>query len=127
MKWFTEKSDRIDLFSSRAKGIIASIPVGRVATYGQIAMLSGNRRAARQIAWILHSSSSKYNLPWHRVINRMGKISLPRGGGYEEQKSLLIKEGVRFDRKESIDLGSFGWNPGRDRELQTGKGKQDKK
>jgi methylated-DNA-protein-cysteine methyltransferase-like protein len=111
----------MNLFSSRAKSIIASIPAGKVATYGQIAILAGNRMAARQVAWILHSSSSKYNLPWHRVINRMGKISLPRGGGYEKQKSLLKKEGIRFDRKESIDLNSFGWSPGRELWIKIGK------
>lgn len=110
----------MDFFSSRAKSIIASIPEGRVATYGQIAMLAGNRRAARQVAWILHSSSSKYSLPWHRVINRLGKISLPRGCGYEEQRALLMEEGIRFDGGESVDLDNFGWSPGRDRERQTG-------
>ncbi len=103
----------MDFFSSRVKSVIASIPAGRVATYGQIAMLSGNRRAARQVAWILHSSSSKHGLPWHRVINRLGKISLPRGGGYEEQMALLMREGIQFDREEYVDLGSFGWSPGR--------------
>ena len=109
----------MDFFSSRAKSIIASIPAGRVATYGQIAMLAGNRRAARQIAWILHSSSSKHGLPWHRVINRLGKISLPHGGGYEEQMALLIKEGVQFDREECVDLVNFGWSPGRSFRMKT--------
>ena len=105
----------MDSFSSRAKSIIASIPEGRVATYGQIAMLAGNRRAARQVAWILHSSSSKHSLPWQRVINRLGKISLPRGGGYEEQMALLRKEGIQFDSEECVDLEDFGWNPGTQR------------
>jgi methylated-DNA-protein-cysteine methyltransferase-like protein len=116
MEQIPKKIDQIDLFSSRVKSLIAAIPAGRVATYGQLAILAGNRKAARQVAWILHSSSSKYNLPWHRVINRMGKISLPRGDGYEEQKSLLIEEGIQFDMRECVDLGSFGWSPGQDRE-----------
>jgi len=94
----------MDSFSSRVKSIIASIPEGRVATYGQIAMLAGNRRAARQVAWILHSSSSKHGLPWQRVINRLGKISLPRGGSYEEQMALLIKEGYNLTVRNALIL-----------------------
>ena len=106
-----EKRSGAEMFSSRVKNIIASIPEGRVATYGQIAMLAGNRRAARQVAWILHSSSSKHGLPWHRVINRLGKISLPHGGGYEEQRVLLIKEGIQFESEERVNLADFGWSP----------------
>ena len=109
--WSCELSDTVDSFSSRVKSIIASIPEGRVATYGQIALLAGNRRAARQVAWILHSSSSKHGLPWQRVINRLGKISLPRAGGYEEQMALLIKEGIQFDSEGCVDLVDFGWSP----------------
>ena len=110
--WSCELSDTVDSFSSRVKSIIASIPEGRVATYGQIALLAGNRRAARQVAWILHSSSSKHGLPWQRVINRLGKISLPRAGGYEEQMALLIKEGIQLDSEGYVDLVDFGWSPG---------------
>jgi methylated-DNA-protein-cysteine methyltransferase-like protein len=109
----------MESFSSKAKKVIASIPHGRVATYGQIAMLAGNPGAARQVAWVLHSSSLKHNLPWHRVINRMGKISLPRGGGYEEQKSLLMEEGIQFGMEDSVDFVRFGWSPGRGRERRT--------
>jgi methylated-DNA-protein-cysteine methyltransferase-like protein len=101
-----------ELFSSRVKSMIKRIPYGKVATYGQIAALSGNHRAARQVAWILHSSSEKNKLPWHRVVNRRGEISLEPGFGYEEQKHLIIKEGIRFDKKDRIDLEHFLWNPG---------------
>ena len=90
--WSCELSDTVDSFSSRVKSIIASIPEGRVATYGQIALLAGNRRAARQVAWILHSSSSKHGLPWQRVINRLGKISLPRAGGYADKRGDTIRQ-----------------------------------
>jgi methylated-DNA-protein-cysteine methyltransferase-like protein len=101
----------MDSFTARVKRIIGSIPAGRVSTYGQIALLAGNVRAARQVAWVLHTSSSKDRLPWHRVINRMGKISLPQGGGYEEQRALLEGEGLWFDEEDRIDLGRFGWSP----------------
>jgi methylated-DNA-protein-cysteine methyltransferase-like protein len=98
-------------FSRRVKDVIKCIPYGNVATYGQVASVAGNYRAARQVAWILHSSSEKDNLPWHRVINRKGEISLQPGCGFEKQKQLLEKEGVTFDRRGRIDLEHFLWNP----------------
>ncbi len=94
------------------KRIIKSIPRGKVCTYGQIAACAGNHRAARQVAWILHSSSEKDRLPWHRVINRKGRISLKDLNGYELQKFLLEKEGVRFDTRDTIDLAQYLWQPG---------------
>ena len=99
-------------FSDRAKQAISDIPFGKVATYGQIAACAGNHRAARQVAWLLHSSSRKDNLPWHRVINSRGTISLPIGGGFEEQKVLLEGEGVHVDETGRIDLSKYLWNPG---------------
>jgi len=99
-------------FSDRAKQAITGIPYGKVATYGQIAACAGNHRAARQVAWLLHSSSRKDNLPWHRVINSRGSVSLPIGGGFEEQSMLLENEGIHVDEKGRIDLSKYLWNPG---------------
>jgi methylated-DNA-protein-cysteine methyltransferase-like protein len=78
-------------------------------TYGLVAAMAGNPRAARQVSRILHSSSRKHGLPWHRVINSRGTISLPRGNGYEEQKNLLINEGIFSSDDDSIDLNNFLW------------------
>ncbi|MFX1511883.1 MAG: MGMT family protein [Promethearchaeota archaeon] len=100
----------IDSFTERVKTLIKEIPTGKVATYGQIATYAGNHRAARQVAWILHSSSRKDRLPWHRVINSKGRISLPKGHGYESQKEMLESEGIIFDEKDKIDLDQFLWN-----------------
>lgn len=100
----------VSLFSKQVIKIIKRIPAGKVATYGQIATLAGNNKAARQISRILHSSSGKYELPWHRVINRKGKISLNPGDGYELQKMLLENEKIQFDKNDRIDLSRFGWN-----------------
>lgn len=91
--------------------IIKKIPKGKVATYGQVAALSGSPRAARQVVRVLHSSSRKENLPWYRVISKAGKISLKRGEGYEEQKAILMGEGVVFNIDESIDLKMYLWSP----------------
>lgn len=102
----TEKS-----FYHRVVDAIQSIPKGKVATYGQIAGYAGSRRAARQVAYILHSSSEKHDLPWHRVVNSKGGISLKPGQGYELQKRRLEAEGVVFKEDGSIDLKRFQWRP----------------
>lgn len=98
-------------FTLRAKKIIQDIPRGRVATYGLIAANSGNPGAARQVARILHASSRKDNLPWHRVVNRNGRISLKPSQGFERQKQMLQKEGVVFDKDSAIDLDVYLWQP----------------
>jgi methylated-DNA-protein-cysteine methyltransferase-like protein len=98
-------------FAGRVVETIRKIPRGRVATYGQIAALAGNARAARGVAWILHSSSDAKRLPWHRVIGSRGRISLPRGRGFEEQRRRLAAEGVAVDRAGRIDLDTFQWQP----------------
>jgi len=97
-------------FTLKVKTLIRKIPAGKVASYGLIAALAGNPRAARQVAWILHASSPADKLPWHRVINRMGKISLKPFEGYEIQKQRLEQEGVVFDEHDAIDLDRFLWN-----------------
>jgi len=99
------------ILNDRIIKIIRQVPEGRVATYGQIAVYAGNRGAARQVSWVLHSSSDKENLPWHRIVNSSGRISLKPQRGYELQKSLLQAEGVFFDEDDRIDLEKYGWNP----------------
>ena len=91
--------------------IIKKIPFGKVATYGQIGLMAGSPFYARQVAWILHSLSKKENLPWHRVINNKGEISLKQGHGFEKQKLLLKKEGIKFNKNNRIDLVNYLWNP----------------
>jgi methylated-DNA-protein-cysteine methyltransferase-like protein len=98
-------------FYDRVKIAIKRIPKGKVATYGQIAACAGNPRAARQVVRVLHSSSQKDKLPWHRVINREGRISLKPNQGYEIQRALLLKEGITFDKNDTIDLNRFLWQP----------------
>lgn len=95
-------------FSEKVKDTIKKIPPGKVATYGQIAAYAGNPHAARQVVWILHSSSQKDDLPWHRVVNKEGRISLKPHADYEMQKALLEKEGVTFD-DDTIDFDHYLW------------------
>ena len=111
MKKEREEPTRVHSFTQRVKDIIKKIPRGKVATYGQIATCAGNPRATRVVVWILNSSSPKDKLPWHRVVNRKGQISLKPGQGYEIQKALLRKEGVEFDENDKINFDRFLWSP----------------
>lgn len=96
-------------FTRKVIHIIRSIPKGNVLTYGRIARLAGNPRAARQVSWILHSSSKKYNLPWHRVISSNGKISLKSSNGRFIQKHLLKQENIKITDDFKVDLSKYLW------------------
>jgi methylated-DNA-protein-cysteine methyltransferase related protein len=98
-------------FTERAVAIILSIPPGRVASYGQIAGIAGSPGAARQVARVLHSMSRTLRLPWHRVINSRGSISLPRGAGFEKQRALLRAEGVPVRDDGTVDVRRHRWVP----------------
>jgi methylated-DNA-protein-cysteine methyltransferase-like protein len=95
-------------FSENAIRIMQSIPKGKVATYGQIAILAGNHRAARRVSRLIHTCSKKHNLPWHRIVNIQGKISL-KNEMFEVQYELLKSEGVEFGIGNAIDLVRFGF------------------
>lgn len=79
-----------------------------VCSYGRIAVLAGAPRGARQVARLLHSSSGKQGLPWHRVINASGGISLPGDAGLLQQK-LLESEGVSFGPTGRVSLADYLW------------------
>ena len=96
--------------TQQAVNIIRNIPEGRVLTYGIVAALAGKPRGARQVSRILHSMSKKYDLPWHRIVNSKGKISLKQSRGYELQKALLESEGIKFSKTDTIDLKLYSWN-----------------
>ena len=98
-------------FTARAVRIIRAIPRGRVATYGMVAAVAGSPLAARQVVRVLHSLSKKERLPWQRVINSRGSISLPRGGGFEKQRSLLKTEGVAVTATGRVDMKRYLWVP----------------
>ena len=89
--------------------IVAAIPHGRVATYGQIARLAGLHRAARGVGRVLSNLPGDSTLPWYRVVNARGEISLT-GSRAARQKSLLLQEGISFARKR-VSLAEFGWQP----------------
>lgn len=100
----------MEKFTQEVINIISSIPIGKVMTYGQIAFLAGNPWGARQVSRVLHSMSKKYGLPWHRVVNSKGQISLS-DSGFHQQKILLIEEGVVFKKENLIDLSVYLHEP----------------
>ena len=96
-------------FTKKVVAVIKNIPEGKVLTYGSVAARAGNRKSARQVSRILHSMSEGQNLPWHRVINSKGGISLRPCKGYEVQKALLESEGVKFAKNGHINLNKYLW------------------
>ena len=85
--------------------VIRQVPAGRVTTYGQVSKIVGSV-SARQVGYALHAVQPWMEVPWQRVVNSKGLISL-RGG---EQRRLLVAEGVEFDDRGRIDLKRFGWS-----------------
>lgn len=71
--------------------------------------MAGNPKAARQVSWILHSSTKKYNLPWHRVISSKGIISLKSLEDREYQKNLLEQEGIMVTDGFKVNLKKYLW------------------
>jgi len=104
----------------RIYAVIARIPSGRVATYGQVAALAGLPGHARQVGYALHALPDGSDIPWQRVINAKGEVSrraesawTGEGEWYREgyQRHLLEEEGVAFDLHGRVDLRRFGWDP----------------
>jgi methylated-DNA-protein-cysteine methyltransferase-like protein len=98
----------------RIYAVVRRIPRGRVATYGQIAELAGLPGHARQVGYALHALPSGTAVPWHRVLNARGEVSLRTAPGPElTQRMLLEREGVRFNARGRVDLRTVGWRRGR--------------
>ena len=95
----------------RIFSVVRRVPRGRVVTYGQVAELAGLAGRARQVGYALHSLSGASALPWQRVINAAGGISLHPMDGGVSQRLLLEREGVRFDARGRVDLARYQWRP----------------
>jgi methylated-DNA-protein-cysteine methyltransferase-like protein len=91
--------------------VVATIPAGRVCTYGEVARLAGLPRGARQVGRALGLAPGSLGLPWHRVIAAGGRIALPKGSaGHRTQVRRLRAEGVRVENGR-VRLADFGWTP----------------
>ncbi|HZG15215.1 MAG TPA: MGMT family protein [Candidatus Bathyarchaeia archaeon] len=98
-------------FTQKVIQVIQQIPPGKVMTYGQVAATAGSPRAARQVVRILHSMSKKHQLPWHRIINAKGQISIQDDEGAALQKLYLESEGVDVSENGFISLEQFQYYP----------------
>ncbi|EPM3639045.1 MULTISPECIES: MGMT family protein [Enterobacter] len=103
-----EGMDEHDSFPQRVWQIVASIPEGYVTTYGDVARLAGSPRAARQVGGVLKRLPEGSTLPWHRVVNRHGNISLT-GPDLQRQRQALLSEGVQVSGSGQIDLQKYRW------------------
>ena len=95
---------------------VGRIPRGKVTSYGAVAAMAGQPRAARGVGWILHRLDPEADLPWWRVVNRDGALStykLPGGAG-PLQRARLEAEGVDFDSQERVTGDSVWWRPDSD-------------
>jgi methylated-DNA-protein-cysteine methyltransferase-like protein len=113
---FASPPDRMAYYA-QVWELVRQIPSGRVSTYGQIAALippPGGMDPRDYAAWGARwvggaMAACPGDVPWQRVINAQGKISLRKGGGSLQQRALLEAEGVEFDERERVDLARFGW------------------
>lgn len=93
----------------RIYSVVSMVPPGKVATYGQIARIAGGC-SARNVGYAMSSVSPQSDVPWHRVINSRGKISVRSyGEACTAQSKMLENEGVVFNTAGTVDLERFGW------------------
>lgn len=103
------KSRGSDSFHDRVVAIVRAVPRGRVVTYGQVALLAGRSRAAREVGWIAHAGGE--GVPWQRVVNRYGGLATGYSGGAVGQKRALTRDGVRVNSSYRVDLRRYLWWP----------------
>lgn len=95
----------------RIYAVVKRIPRGKVATYGQVAMLAGNPRWARAVGYALHANPEPGVIPCHRVLNRFGKTAPAFAfGGEDRQVELLREEGVEVSVDGFVDLDKYLWD-----------------
>ena len=91
---------------------VKKIPEGKVATYGQIALMAGNPRWSQIVGYALHSNPEPGVIPCHRVVNKEGKLAKSFAfGGENVQRNLLKNEGVIFLDEDTVDLQKCRYTP----------------
>lgn len=96
-------------FRERVEAVVAQIPYGRVMTYGQLAALCGNARAARIVGGIAHFGDP--NLPWQRVVNKRGGLALGYPGGRAGHRAALETEGIAVSDDYYVAVQELLWTP----------------
>lgn len=99
-----------DGFFEKVYEIVDTIPLGKVATYGQIARLLGKPRSAKIVGWALHVNPNPISTPCHRVVNKDGRLAATFAfGGSGVQKDLLASEGVTFIDENTVNMQLHLW------------------
>ena len=107
---YKRKKGNDDIFA-RVYKIVAKIPYGKVATYGDIAEACGIRSSARTVGWALNGAKDS-GLPCHRVVNRFGALTgKMHFGSPDLMKELLLSEGIEFDNDDCVILDKYLWKP----------------
>lgn len=96
-------------FKQRVEAVVAQIPSGRVMTYGQLAALCGNARAARIVGGIAHFGDPA--LPWQRVVNKQGGLATGYPGGRRAHQQVLAQEGITVNDKGQVNVRELIWWP----------------
>ena len=98
---------------ARIYAVVRQIPEGSVATYGDIANLAGLPRHARLVGYSLHALPENSDVPWYRVVNSQGQLSLAKlsHAGAAEQQERLANEGVEFSAQGRVLFKKFRWRP----------------
>lgn len=102
-----------DSTRQRIYAVVRRVPRGKVATYGQIAELAGLEGQARQVGYAMAAVPSSSAVPWHRIINAQGRVSMRSAGSGSTiiQQQLLEREGVVFDGGGRVSLSRHRWKP----------------
>ena len=95
----------------RIYAVVRRIPRRRVATYGQVAALAGLPRHARQVGYALHALPEESDVPWHRVVNAKGEVSLRATPGWEQVQLALLRRERVIGKDGRVDLDRFRWEP----------------
>ncbi|KHD26654.1 MGMT family protein [Vibrio caribbeanicus] len=100
----------MDQFLMQIFAVIHQIPCGKVTTYGEVAKLAGYPGYARHVGKALNKLPTGSKLPWHRVINSQGRISL-KGEDLVRQRNALIEDGVDVTNDGKVSLKVYRWQP----------------
>lgn len=97
-------------FHEAVWALVRRIPRGRATSYGALAAYLGSPRAARGVGYALSALPSDTDVPWWRVVNRLGEVSIKGAPGLPAlQRALLEGEGIRFDERGRVDFDRYGW------------------
>ncbi|OGM81435.1 hypothetical protein A2393_02520 [Candidatus Woesebacteria bacterium RIFOXYB1_FULL_41_13] len=98
-------------FFERVYAVVRKIPEGYVMSYGQVALILDMPRAAREVGWALSRVEDRDMVPWWRVVNNKGRVSIKGQYSAEEQRQLLLQEGIKVSKDFTFEIEKYRFNP----------------